>query len=320
MDKMKILESFHWECMWITILGCVKGCANFLNVPISNGWLYGISGHAFVLNIHEELCPSGPTAWNMSVLDKMLPNAGLFTNGVLAWFNHPDLKEKQLEAWNFVRSCIDAGVPVVGWCLDIPEYYIIKGYDDEGYIFEGVECSENKKTLPWDKLGDLEVKLLDVFCVKKAQPAQDKDAVKQALQFAIEASSGSEKYFEEGYKGGLGGYDNWIKALEQGKANPWGAGYNSACWQECRELAVEFLKEAKQKIPGIGSLFDNAIANYETVSKNLTKVAEMFPFIGLDKNHVKDSIRVQTAVNALKEAKTAETAGVESLKKIVDKL
>jgi len=317
---MKMLEGFHWECMWISILGCVKGCANFLKIPITNGWLYGISGYAFVLNIHDELCPSSPTAWNMSVIHKLLPNAGLFTNDIFAWQNQPDFKEKQLEAWNFIRSWIDAGVPVVGWCLDIPEYYVINGYTEEGYIFEGVECSEDKKTLPWEKLGDLEVKLLDVFSVKKTQPAEDRIAVKQALQFAIEASSGPEKYFEKGYKGGLGGYDNWVTALEQGKANPWGAGYNAACWQECREFAVEFLKEAKQKLPGLDSLFDEAITKYEKVSSNLTKVAEAFPFIGLDKEHVKDSVRIQTAVTALKEAKTAETAGIEAMKRIIEKL
>ena len=51
----KILENLKYSPKWVTHLGCVKGCLDYLNINITDAWLFGASGHAFVINIHEEL-------------------------------------------------------------------------------------------------------------------------------------------------------------------------------------------------------------------------------------------------------------------------
>jgi hypothetical protein len=59
---MRALENCRWVPRWVAHLGAVKGCLNYLGIEMSDAWLYGGTGHAFVLNVHEGLCPSGPTA------------------------------------------------------------------------------------------------------------------------------------------------------------------------------------------------------------------------------------------------------------------
>lgn len=49
----KRLDNLSWRPRWISHLGSIKGCLEYLNLDISDGWLYGGTGHAFVLNLHD---------------------------------------------------------------------------------------------------------------------------------------------------------------------------------------------------------------------------------------------------------------------------
>ena len=48
---MKSLERFRWKPRMVTHLGCLKGCLNYLGMEVSDAWLYGGTGHAFVINV-----------------------------------------------------------------------------------------------------------------------------------------------------------------------------------------------------------------------------------------------------------------------------
>lgn len=50
-DEMKKLEYLRWKPHNVTHLGCIKGCLNYLGVEVSDPWLYGATGHAFIINI-----------------------------------------------------------------------------------------------------------------------------------------------------------------------------------------------------------------------------------------------------------------------------
>ena len=52
---MKQLENLRWKPHWTSHLGCIAGCLDYLDMEISNGWLFGATGHAFVINLHEEV-------------------------------------------------------------------------------------------------------------------------------------------------------------------------------------------------------------------------------------------------------------------------
>jgi hypothetical protein len=318
---MKKLENLKWVPRWVSHLGCIKGCLDYLGLDVSDAWLFGATGHAFVLNVHEELCPSGPTAWNTEMLFKLGKNIGYQIDGVFGMKTAADFAEKQKLAWEHAKSAMDQGLPCYGWELDVPEYYVVYGYDDTGYYFFGPGCDDGKGPKPWQELGDTGIGVIEMYSVKPGQAADDAQTVKEALAFALEHAASPSRWIFPKYKAGLAGYDNWIRALESSAADGFGMAYNTAVWAECRGYAVLFLQEAKERLEGRGeALFDEAIDRYQAVHANLQKVAEAFPFLGMEPGHIKDPARVRTAIDALRTARNAEAGGLEALQRVVNEL
>lgn len=319
--------NLKWRQMWVSHLGCIKGCLEYLNLDVSDAWLFGATGYAFIVNIHEEVCPSGPTAWNTEMLFKLGKNVGYTVDGVFSRKSHSDFAEKQQLAWEKTRQAIDEGLPCYGWELDIPEFYVVNGYDENGYYFSGPTCDSGGGPKPWNKLGDTDIGLLEIYSVKLGDAADDNRTIMAALGFALEHSESPAKWifprelpvhgFPK-YKAGLGGFDNWIRALRTGKADGFGMAYNAAVWSECRSFAVEFLEEAKERSGRkLGSLFDEAAEHYEVVAQSLRRVSEMFPFPPRG-GEMEDTTRCATALKDLASARKAEQAGLISLEKIVN--
>ncbi len=314
----KRLEHLSWKPMWVSHLGCIKGCLDFLDIEVSDAWLYGGTGHAFIINLHEEVCPSGPTAWHTEMLFKLGRNVGYEIDGVFARKNMPTFPEAQQKAWEHARRSIDAGVPCYGWELDIPEYYVVNGYDEIGYHYVGPSQESAKKPKPWQELGATDIGVVEMYSVKPGRPADDAVVVKQAFEFALEHAQSPEKWIFPKYQAGLAGYDNWIGALQANKAHSHGMAYNVQVWCECRSLGVAFLKEAKDRLDKkLGLVFDEAIAHYDIVARNLKRVEELFPFHTRKPEHIADEKRCHKAAQYLRVARTAEAAGLEVLKRIV---
>lgn len=49
----KELEGLGQAPLWTTHIGCIKGCCDYNGMDISTPWIYGGTGHAFVINIHD---------------------------------------------------------------------------------------------------------------------------------------------------------------------------------------------------------------------------------------------------------------------------
>ena len=319
------LEDLKWEPKWVSRLGCLKGCLDYLNVEVSDAWLFGASGHAFVMNIHEELCPSGPTAWKTERMTELCENVGCDIQAIFAHKSQKDFAEKQAFAWAEIRRAIADKHPCYGWELDIPEFYVIHGYDDVGYYFNGPLCDDGKGPTPWRELGDSGIGCLEVFIVKRAESNGAERTVKDALQFALDHARDSNKWTFPKYKMGLSGYDLWINALKENKADGFGTAFSAAVWAECRRHAVGFLSQAKGQMDrSLSPLFDDAIAQYRDVSQNLNEVSETFPFMSTSdeqKNaNMKDEERRMAAVGALQAARDAEEKGIAILQQIADRL
>jgi hypothetical protein len=75
------LENCQWRLKWVAYLGCIKGCLEYLGIDISDAWLYSGTGHAFAINLHEEVCPSGPTAWKTVKLFELGANLSCAQSG-----------------------------------------------------------------------------------------------------------------------------------------------------------------------------------------------------------------------------------------------
>jgi hypothetical protein len=315
---MKKLENFKWQVRWISDLASLKSCLDYLGIDVSDGWLYGASGHAFAINIHDELCPSGPTAWRKEQIYKFAQNVGCNIKLLYAFSDSPDFAECQKKAWEEVKKAIDDGLPCYGWEFDIPEYYIIDGYDGENYLYSGY--GQQQGTKRWNELGTSQIGVLENHIVSPAQPADDKETIRQALQFAIEQTKSPQKYtFDNVYKCGLNGYDQWLKTLDTGRVSAGGLAFNIQCWGECRQNALPFLKEAKERISTNGSIsFDEAIQNIETVAQEFGGLQKQFAFSPEDfEKPLTDEKLLNEASGALQKTRQAEAAALAEFEKIV---
>lgn len=317
---MKKLDSLRWVPRWVSHLGCIKGCLDYLGISVSDAWLFGATGHAFVLNICGDLCPSGPTNWNTRMFLRLGRNIGYSIEGVFGWKGEQDLGELQERAWEHVRSAIDQDTPCYGWELDMPEYYAIYGYGEKGYYISGPGCDDGKGPVPWRKLGTSEIGVVEVLSVKQIQPSDDRKTIREALSYALEHAHRPEKYTDPHCYGGLEGYDAWIRSLENGRAAAFGLAFNTAVWAECRNYAVSFLKEAQDRIDDeeINILLEKAAGFFDITSQNLDAVKESYSFnpeLSMDPIPVDDLSR--SASSALRRAKEAEVDGFETIDKIV---
>jgi hypothetical protein len=70
----------------------------------------------------------------------------------------------------------------------------------------------------------------------------------------------------------------WATALKSGKGIYDGHTYLTQVWLECREMAVEFLQEAVERLPGrCDDAFEQAIGHYSVVRDKLCALAGLSP-------------------------------------------
>lgn len=226
-----------------------------------------------------------------------------------------EFPEKQKEAWDMVKKAIDEGRPCYGWELEQAEFYVINGYDDVGYYYNGPGTQSVKGPKPWQELGNTNIGILGMVSLKRGQPADDVTTVKEALEFAL-AHSRDKKWVLPRYNSGLAGYEKWMETVEKGKADGLGMAYNAAVWAESRTLGLDFLVEAKQHNNGdIRPLLDEAIDSYYPVVESLNALVDLFPMF--PDGEIEDPERCKKALVHLKRAREAEEKGLKSLEKIV---
>jgi hypothetical protein len=323
--KLRRLEGLDWKPGWVSHLGCLHGCLDYLGIKISDGWLFGGTGHAFVMNVHEVLCPSGPTAWNTEMLFKLGGNLGYRIDRVCGHRTQVDLAERQRMAWEAARAAIDDGLPCFGWELDLPEYYVVQGYDDDAYHFSGPLCGPGKGTKPWRELGDTEIGWLEMCSVRPGDAADDATVVREALTFAVETARVPARWVSGPYRMGLEAYDLWIGAMEEGKAHGLGTAYNAQVWAECRGFAVQFLDEAGQRLGGKRhDDLEEAWRHYGAVADAHAAIGRLFPFAGVSDEerdaNVLDDKRRQECSERLRGARADEEAGLRVLERIAEAL
>jgi hypothetical protein len=280
-----------------------------------------MEAHAFLINMSQDgSCPSGPTAWKTSRFFELGRNLGYQVEGIFADKHQPGWEDKQAEAWDFTRQAVDRGLPVFGWELAIPEFYVVEGYDEVGYYYNGPGAEGGPKPKPWHELGSSGIGLLEIYSVQVQQPGSDLQTVREALSFAIAFNEGSWEWVLPDYRAGLDAYTVWIEAVKSGRGILMGHAYNAAVWEECRRNGVVFLQEAQKRLAGgPADGFSRAITAYSAVAKQLKDVSELYPFFENNREEpLGENPRSQKAAEHLLAARTAEEEGLDALQKILE--
>ncbi len=141
--------------------------------------------------------------------------------------------------------------------------------------------------------------------------------MREALTYALDMGHNRSKWTDRA--GGLEGYDAWIRTMEAGGAGRFGLGYNAAVWAESRRFAVEFLKEARDRLDkSLEPLFAAALKHYNVVAQSLKIVSDTYPFKKCAHESIPVDNQARIAVEALKRARDAESDGLDALARIIE--
>ncbi|MBN2621358.1 hypothetical protein JXB22_09755 [candidate division WOR-3 bacterium] len=271
---MKI-DNIKQACFNTSLMGVIRGVLDYYGIKKSNGMAYGGSGHAFLINIHEVVCPSGPYCWKYDGFYRLLRNLGLQVTDL--GFFHKDRKmEERKRMEDILRQHLDAKRACSTQNMD---NQIIYGYDDRGFLLTqpwGSECDVTPATLTfgtWDEYGD---EIHAIYLVyQMIQPADDETIIRDSLRYARDLAKNPKKYAFEKYTIGVEAYDVWIRAHEQGTAHAHGNWWNATVWSECRAMAAEYFTEIGEKYNGgVSAIGQELSVLYKDIAGLLYQVSD----------------------------------------------
>ena len=225
-----------------TMMGVVMGALDYYGISRTPGEAFVLSGHAFVMNVHEELCPSGPYLWRYDRFFELLTNLGLAMQnaGTLTAMADPARRAALEER---LRRAIDAGA--VCSLLNM-EHQLLLGYDGDGFMLAqpwGPDCSMTPARLSfgtWREFRDGPP--VTFFRLTTCSPRPE-SAVSDAMDFALDLWRHPARYTEAPYAAGAGAYDTWLDAIDGGHGDGVGNWWNALVWAECRARAADYLQD-----------------------------------------------------------------------------
>lgn len=237
-----------------SLLGVAQGAMAHYGLDATPHEAFALSGHAFVINIHEELCPSGPYCWNFRPTLALLGNLGLGVAeiGRLAPAASSPAQRAELEA--AVRTALAEGAVCSLLCLD---HQLILAQDGDGFATAqpwGSDVASTPARLTFGTWCEFRarppVAFYKLTANGGARPAEAA-ALQAALDFALDVWRRPAAHAEEGYGMGDAAYANWLDAIAAGRADEHGHWWNAVVWGECRERAGDYFQRlAAAEFPG----------------------------------------------------------------------
>lgn len=289
-----------------TLMSTLKGIADYYAIVISKPMLYGISGHAFLINIHDVICPSSPYCWNMEHALPLIENTGLKMTH-LGFFSAESNSASRARIEKHICSFLDAGI-----CCSLinMENQIIKGYDKTGFFL----------TQPWDKTLEITPVRLSFrswqecgqeihmcfYTIEKAKSTDRKKALIKSLEYAVDVWENPGRHAMKGYAIGPHAYENWIHAIPKHGATH-GNWWNAMVWSECRHMAAQYMAEIATLYPHSAELCTPCVKEYETIAQNLEKVGA-------------NELQSEEKISILKETQKIEAVVIKNIQKVISSL
>lgn len=225
-----------------TLMGVVKGTLDYYQIQTSDAGVFGASGHAFLINVHKQLCPSGPYCWNLGRMQPLLANLGLLMER-LGFFSAESTPAERAALEERVRHALDGGAAC---SLLNMENQLIAGYDSEGFdLLRPWPCNPDfppgrLSFGTWSEFGR-EVHVT-FFILQARAPADRRQAVLDALEYAVDLYRHPSEHSLDPYGAGPAAYAGWIEAVADHGASH-GHWWNAMVWSECRAMASGYFKE-----------------------------------------------------------------------------
>lgn len=247
------LERLKQPPLCTTWMGVLHGAADFHGLAWDVPNVFGLSGHAFLINIHERLCPSGPYCWRREATMPLVENLGLRPRALGSLDHHAGRQERETVE-RALCDALDRGLPCA--LLNL-EHQLITGYNATG-LFLAQPWSPPSAVTPsrlsfgtWEELG--QEFHADFQIIERQDPAQERAAILASLAYAGDLWTHPERHNLSSYGVGPCAYDLWIKAAPA-EGSSHGAWWNAAVWSECRRMAADFIQSwgsAQRRLAGL---------------------------------------------------------------------
>ena len=257
-----------------TLMGVMRGVADYYEIEVSDAWLYGASGHAFMINIHEELCPSGPYCWRREFFEALVRNLGIEMID-LGFFSGDSPATARREVENCIKAEMEAGKPCSLMNL---ENQLIRGVDETGFVVTQ-PWAPHSDFPPghltfgsWSEFGDSVH--VNFYTFERCEPASSEKTVVDALTFAHDVLQSPGRYTDGLYSAGLAAYDTWINAVEKGHSGSHGCWWNGTVWGECRRRAAAFIREIAEAYGDVAQIATETAGRYDSVADFLEEASD----------------------------------------------
>ncbi len=221
-------------------LACLHGCLRFVGVRVTPGWLFGITGQAFLPPARLGVGVRGSSARPREPFALLGRNLGA--------------EMELLAEPGAVRAAINAGAACYG--VGPRGFFCLTGYGDQ----DNTRVDRGGR---WDaraRNDDTPQPL--VVAVRQAAAPDDPSAIGAGIRFALSV-------IEDQAAAELRSRARPASALEP---TDWRLGVGRALGivQECRGYAVEFMWEAKERLRGrLAPLFNDAAEQYDRAARAL---------------------------------------------------
>jgi hypothetical protein len=257
-----------------TLMGVVRGVLDFYEIEMSTAMAYGLTGHAFLINIHETLCPSGPYCWKRIEFEDKLRAAGLDMRD-LGFFDPSSTPKQRQEVEARLKAAIDEGTPC---SLMNMENQLIAGYDGTGFN-TAQPWAPHVKFPPahlefgtWQEFGD-EIHV-NFYVITGSEPQERIRAVRDALSYAADVFATPSEHTSGPYGCGRAAYRNWTTSVEGGAGDKHGNWWNGVVWAECRAQAGDFLRELAEAYPSVADGAAKLAGEYDAVADLLRQISD----------------------------------------------
>ncbi|MCK5037048.1 MAG: hypothetical protein KAS73_14225 [Candidatus Sabulitectum sp.] len=224
-----------------SLMGVIRGVADYFDIDLSTPSLYGRTGHAFFMNIHEAICPSGPYCWNIDPFIALLENCGIRMKKHGFFSSESSLEERNtLE--KAILTELEKGNPCSVLNMD---YQLITGSDGSGFLCtQPWECKHPLAHLSFGSWDEWEDEIHACFySFEKIDLPDPLFAVRKSLEYAKDLNENPSGYTMEPYKCGVAGYDVWLKGVKKGYGAEHGNWWNGTVWSECRKQGALYFGE-----------------------------------------------------------------------------
>jgi hypothetical protein len=283
----KLLGAAETISNWTSLGGASAGALRFLGVGVDEPQLMGTSGLAFRLAVGAG--PAGIGGGQSELAIDRRRALALFAGLGVSWewlSVAPDEREyarRREQLVGRIRRSIDRGRPAVAYGLHLPEYGLIKGYDDREQIFfvSTTVSPQYGPALPWAQWPAPGLPgRLDVLLPGERRRVDLIAAERAALRFAVEYARQGEPALGPEPAQGLAAYDRWLEGYAAPeRLDRFGNARAVQALLSARRDAAAYLRFVATHAPaGAVAALTEAAASYAAEALALSRLASLFPY------------------------------------------